>query len=347
MSHLPASGGSPWSFHVIADAVRRLVALFQRRRTFAVLSAVSILMLAPGMRGRLFGTGEGIDRTDLPLESGLLEQAPPARLVLLQAGSRFEGEKPPQGWSHLVIKSIPKLATGDLDTLSEQAFETARRVRPVIVADVRRSSAADDAPFRLNRVSVGLCAPGVDPNTEKVVTPTSIEGTKGPWTAKQRLILAAMSLETSGARLAAATSTFALLRTPVTFLIDGSHQKAEVCYALLVDPQRGRLQTLVWVDHPGSDGQGAAPIVARRIASPVFDSPMDVKAGRILGNIPVTWSFAVREIPPGADIPFSPEITRLLSSTTNDPTRSSEIGRALSADLQSRETGADLARGPE
>ena len=33
------------------------------------------------------------------------------------------------------------LASGDLDTVSSQAFETARRVRPLILADIRRSEA--------------------------------------------------------------------------------------------------------------------------------------------------------------------------------------------------------------
>ena len=71
---------------------------------------------------------------DCPRPPGSL---PAAKLVHLAPGSRIEPEGPPAGWSHLVIKSLPRLATGDLDTVSSQAFETAGRVRLVIVADVQ------------------------------------------------------------------------------------------------------------------------------------------------------------------------------------------------------------------
>ncbi|MGC8640727.1 MAG: hypothetical protein ACP5XB_12720 [Isosphaeraceae bacterium] len=340
------SGGSTWRFNLITDPARWLVALVKRRRTLVLLSALCIFVMAPGMRWRLFDTWDESDRPALPEASPGRPIAPPARLVHLEPGCRFEGSQPPEGWSHLVIKTIPTLSTGDLDTVSAQAFETARRVRPVIVADVRQASPSAGSPFRLDRVGVGLCAPGAEPNTERVVSPTSIEGTKGPWTTKQRLILAAMARETSGAKLVAATSTFALLRTPVTFLISGAHQKIDVCYALLVNPRQGELRTLVWLDHAATDGQNVAPIVARRFASPVFDSPMDVQAGKILGSIPITWSFAIRELPPGVDLTLPPELSTLLTSTTAASARAAEIEQALIAFLQSREADAGLARGP-
>src|SRR6516225_6193911 len=38
------------------------------------------------------------------------------KLVTLQPGLLI-GDKPPQGWSHLVIKSIPRLASGEKDSL--------------------------------------------------------------------------------------------------------------------------------------------------------------------------------------------------------------------------------------
>ena len=345
MIHRFTSGGPTWRCNLITGPARRLVALVQRRRTLALLSALCILVLAPGMRGRLFGTWEETNRQALPGTSPVFEAAPPARLVRLEPGCRIEGTQPPEGWSHLVIKTIPMLSTGDLDTVSAQAFETARRVRPVILADVRQSSAAAESSFRLDRVGVGLCAPGAEPNTERVVSPTSIEGTKGPWTTKQRLILAAMALETSGARLVAATSNFALLRTPVTFLISRTHQKIDVCYALLVNPRQGELQTLVWLDQAATDGQGAAPIIARRFAAPVFDSPMDVKAGKILGSIPVTWSFAIRELPPGVDLTLPPELSTLLATASEASARSAEIEQALITFLRNRGIDADLARG--
>ena len=92
----------------------------------------------------------------------------------------------------------------------------------------------------LHRVGVGLCAPAADGLGDVVVTPTSVEGSKGPWTTKQRLVLAATSLDLARVSLGASTSNLALIRMPVTFLVSGSHRKVSVCYAVLADAQFGR-----------------------------------------------------------------------------------------------------------
>lgn len=53
-----------------------------------------------------------------------------------------------------------------------------------------------------------------------------------------------------------------------------------------------------------------------------------MKAGRILGNIPVTWSFAIRELPPGDDLTLPPELSSLLSTSQETAGRSTEIEQA-------------------
>ena len=154
----------------------------------------ALLLLAPAMRQRLFRPRElAEDRPPVPAAS-IPISAPAAHLVLLAPGGRLDGESPPARWGHLVLKSIPRLATGDLDTVSEQAFETARKVRVAIVAELRRSPSGP-APYILDRVGVGLCAPAEDGSGDVVVSPTSLEGSKRPWTAKQRIVLTAASFE--------------------------------------------------------------------------------------------------------------------------------------------------------
>src|SRR5262245_31073821 len=46
------------------------------------------------------------------------------KLITLQPGLLI-GDKPPQGWSHLVIKSIPRLASGEKDSLPSGSAKTA------------------------------------------------------------------------------------------------------------------------------------------------------------------------------------------------------------------------------
>jgi len=309
------------------DAPRRAIGLFKKRQTLVLLAALSTLMVAPGMRGRLFRAREWTDgvAAGWPISAHL--QSP--GLVQLDPGSRLEGQSAPPGWSHLVIKSIPALTTGDLDTVSPQAFETARRIRPVIVADVRRSGVDTGSTFYLARVGVGLCAPGQDGNGDRVVSPSSLEGTRGSWTAKQRIILTAMSYEVSRIRLAAATPTFSLIRSPNTFLIGGSHRKLDVCYALLVDPRTGNLLTLVCCDDTQDQARGAVETPARLVSAPVFDCPLDVHASRVLGSIPVAWSFAIRELPPGTDLVVPIELASLLMDADEGSGDAAALEQAL------------------
>src|SRR4051794_24783385 len=80
------------------------------------------------------------------------------RLFRLTPGTN-PGPRPPPGWSHLVIKSAPRLASGDLASLPASAAGTATLFHTVIAADVRRS---DDDRFVLARIGVGLAVPGRD-----------------------------------------------------------------------------------------------------------------------------------------------------------------------------------------
>jgi hypothetical protein len=237
----------------------------------------------------------------------------------------------------VVLETVPRLATGDLDTVSAQAHEIARRVRPVILADIRKSPPGRVARYHLARVGVGLCAPGRGPDTRVIVSTSSVEGTDGSWTTKQRLILAAMAVETSRAKLPLAASTFALLKTPVTFLVDGSHRKLDVFYALLVDPSSGSLNTVIWHEAGG----GEDPLPARLPVVNIFDSPMDVKASKVLGSIPVAWSFAVTSFPPGADLRLPGGLVERLRSVADTP------AETLPLEVEFRRLVEAIGRTPE
>jgi hypothetical protein len=151
----------------------------------------------------------------------------------------------------------------------------------------------------------------------------SVEGTEGPWTTKQRLVLTAMSLETSRADLPLRTPTFAILRSPVTFLVGCSHEKLYTYTGLVVDPASGALETVVWLDRPGD---GSEP--ARRAAVQVFDSPMDVKAKKV-ASIPVAWTFAMRELPPGADVELPRDLRDRLTHAGDDAAAAADIEAAF------------------
>jgi hypothetical protein len=310
--------------------------LFKNRRALILLVALLTVMFTSGMRERLFREHELTDGLPVGSPAPTSAHLQPPRLVHLDPGSRLEGQSAPQGWSHLAIKSIPNLASGDLDTVSSQAFETARRLRPVIVADIRRAEPEFGSSYYLARVGVGICAPGQDGVSDRVISPASVEGTRGAWTAKQRIILAAMAYEVSLTHLAAATPTFALVRSPNTFLIGGSHRKVESCQALLVDPHSGKFQVIAWRDDAKSDAGEPAEVPARLLSTPVFDCPQDVHASRLLGT-PVAWSFALRELPPGTDLTLPADLAGSLQATVEGSTDSAALEQALVAIVRDHE----------
>ncbi|MDG3004122.1 hypothetical protein [Paludisphaera mucosa] len=228
-------------------------------------------------------------------------------LSWLPAGTRFRDDRPPADWSDVVLKSTPALTSGDLDTVSKEAFATARRLRLVILADVARKS--DAAPYAIRRLGVGLSAPivGAD-GGDVVVAATNVGDASGSWSTKERIILAAGSRELGRAKLAAATPTFAILRTPTTCLVGARHETLDVLYAVLVEPASGRLR--LFVCKPAA---GGAPSVVRELEAPaIVDGPLHVRAKTFAG-IPISWSFAMIDVPEGAERAIPDELARLIA----------------------------------
>jgi hypothetical protein len=169
-----------------------------------------------------------------------------------------------------------------------------------------------------------------------VISASSVGGTLGSWTAKQRIILTAMTYEVSRTQLAAAAPTFALLRSPNTFLRGGSHRKVESCQALLLDSRSGNLQTIVWFDDAQQDTSSSAAAPARLLSTPVFDCPQDVHATRVLGT-PIAWSFAIRELPPGTDLTLDGGLVAACKAKAMSLSDSAAIEQALIYCINNRE----------
>ena len=85
------------------------------------------------------------------------------RLERLSAATRV-GDTAPEGWSHLVIRSVPRLASGEWRDLPEVGKKTATMFRTVIVADVQPLGI--DKEYILSRVGIAMCVPARDGKSE-------------------------------------------------------------------------------------------------------------------------------------------------------------------------------------
>jgi hypothetical protein len=221
----------------------------------------------------------------------------------LTAATRI-GDAPPEGWNHLVIKSIPRLASGDLQDLPGFAHQTATMFRTVLLADVQPMGL--DKQFILSRVGLGMCVPARDgKNDDIVVASDRLEALGMKLSTVEQTVLDAAEAELAESRIIAFTSTFALLRSPATMVVAGKHHKVDLYYAFCVDPATGRLRVGAWSMWPAHvDKQPPPPFVIELAPRTKYDCAIDVQARKVLGLVPFSYSFAMRKLPPGHQIPI-------------------------------------------
>lgn len=249
-------------------------------------------------------------------------------LVSIETGTPV-GIEAPAGWTHLVVKSTPFVATGDVTSLPAWAAVTAGLFRTVIAAEVTRGPGG----FVLARVGIGLCTP-VAGRGDLVIRSGELRALEVSFGPVERQVLAAGEAELDRGRLAAVTDGFALYRGPVRMPTGRGHREVDLCYGLLVDPRTGELRAVVWSIDPAGD---VPPDRLVALATPaVFDCPLDVRAWRVAGLVPVSWSFAMAELPPGREVAVPAEVGRLM--------RGAAAGRGGAADLE--RALRDLLAGP-
>lgn len=224
------------------------------------------------------------------------------RLVQLTAATRI-GDAPPEGWSHLVIKSVPRLASGDWRELPDIAHKTATMFRTVLLADVKPLGL--DKEFILSRVGLAMCVPARDGrNDDVVIASDRVEALGMRLSTVEQMVLDAAEAELAESRIVAFTSSFALLRSPATMLVSGKHYKVDLYYAFCVEPTTGRLRVGAWSMWPGDRPQPPPPFVVEVAPKTRFDCAIDVQARKVLGVVPYSYSFAMQKLPPGREIPI-------------------------------------------
>jgi len=292
----------------------------------AVLLMVVVTLLARGPRRIGFS---GQPPTNLPAAADL------PRLEIIAPGTRLTGGPPP-GWTHLVVKSIPRLATGDLSTLPASAGSTAGLIRTLVLAEVRGGT--------LLRVGVGLCVP--DRGGEVVVTAGGRDSpvVRLSWIARR--VLARGSRDLAQSRLLARSPTFAVFESPSRLVVDGRHRDVQVRHALLAGPG-GDLGWCVWA--VGADPEPrqlvSAPVVLR--AGSPSDCGLDVAAERVLGAVPVSWSFAMKSLPTGRPLPMNPRLRLRVEADAMTGSEATSLEAELRAALRPAVSRvAPLARRP-
>jgi hypothetical protein len=279
-----------------------------RWRTFAIVGIVGLL-LASG-RSRVVEEPAD-DGTGLP------------QLARLEPGLSIAGAIP-KGWTHRVIRSLPRLASGEVATLPDSAKASATLFRTLILAQVTMGPRG----HALSWVGVGNAVPFG--GREVVITPEGPEDVRASLSTVERIVANAADSELNRGRIVARSPTFALFRTPAKLVIDATHRDVDLYYALLVDPETGVLKTLTWATPAGEP-----PRPRRVVALPpdaTFDCALDVAVTGKVGPLNVSWSFAMADLPEGRRIDVPADAVRSIGEVAagrGEPTTLERILRGL------------------
>jgi hypothetical protein len=220
------------------------------------------------------------------------------QLVLLSPGTRVE-KHPPRGWTDLVIKSMPRIESGDVDSLPSFAESTATLFRSVIFADVRPDPKSERG-FRLARVGLGLCVPA--DGAEVIVSPDTASTPPVSLGFVERQVLEKASAEMVKARLVCRTPTLAVLAAPTELKSGEGHRSVYLFYAILIGSGSERIKTYLWAVAAEPEKRSAPQALTLLPRGLVYPCGLDVSAERLLGTIPVGWAFAMCSLPPGKSV---------------------------------------------
>lgn len=226
------------------------------------------------------------------------------------------GTTAPRGWSHLVIKSLPRIRADQRAGLHDITIEKAAWMFTAFLADVTRES---DGTHTLKRLGLGLGAKGEHGDT--VVTSDTARKSKvstGPFGG---MILDKGYAVQRRAVLPLWSPGFGLLDTPVWFRCDDTNRLVRYRYALLLDRTTGKLDVLMW--SLGADGPGCGRLTeVVKIAPNTIDAAELVVDRRKAGLLfPDDDAFAVDRLPPGVRRPLT-DALRELAGTTSFTTES-------------------------
>jgi len=232
----------------------------------------------------------------------------PRPLALIPPGTVI-GDGPPEGWSHLVIRSHTRVADDSLDKVSDTFARLTALLFTAVVADVRGpADSPHGGPYRLERVATGV---GVEIDGRFVIVTSQTQEELGADLGfLERTALASAEAQIAAARCAARTPTMAVLDFHGIRVIDGRHRDVITRYAVLVHPKTGRLESVLWqfrVPEEEGEPEPTAPLdpMAWLKPSAIDDCPLHIDRDEFMLGVPVKKGFAMQRRPGGErTLPF-------------------------------------------
>lgn len=220
------------------------------------------------------------------------------------------------GYSNVVTLAMPRLATGEIDSLPEYAKQYAGMFHFTALANVKTVNTGDRTDYLLDRFGVGI---SMQINGQLVVvTPKTASELGLNLRMIERGILKGNEKDLSGITQIARTSRMIIFDAPTNMLVDGKHKKQILRYFVWASPASGKIGALVWSLTDTKTNQYTIASNNMQLLPPNYteDRAIHVSKGPLLSNIPTANRFALITIPQGTSVPFSPKMRTVAALRT-------------------------------
>ena len=206
-------------------------------------------------------------------------------------GTRI-ADGPPTGWSHLVIKSVPRCVQGDRDKVPKSHLELAGKFHHSLLVNVGNRE-GQTAPS-LTHIAVGIsCLVG---RREIVVTPETQKQLGAQLGFFERLLLSAMDERQGEVQIVLFSRRMAIVDVPTAVRFGGVNQIMVLRYLLTVDAG-AELRSFVCLLQPSQGGYQLQSTLHELVAGHVEDSQLYVDKSQYTLGMPNELAFAIVKLP--------------------------------------------------
>ena len=268
-----------------------------------------------------------------------LTVAPPETI----APGTVVGESAPAGWSHLVIKSLPRVKPGEVARVpgfpligSDRTVRMVAWMFTVFTADVVKEQHGGRTRHRLRAIGLGLGTNVGGRDTVITVDTAKEFGAEMDW-IKNEVLRTGYRIQ-GQALVPVHGPSFALLDTPVIVRCTGGNRMVRYRYALLADTSTGALDVMLWRLVAPADECGDPTRAVWLEPNCIDAAELVPDLNEFQGAKPSDVAFAVDKFPPHRlEMAFPPALVPLTGKTkfTPDEAAALEAGlRAMTAEIR-------------
>ncbi len=258
-----------------------------------------------------------------------------ARIALIPAGTVISNHAP-AGWTHLIDKSHPKMHYGDVDQVPKPIRALSGMFFTAMLARVSPPDGRANAGYRLDEVAIAMGTKIGAADT--IITPETQKKLGANLGLLPRIALDRGYERFKTVTVAARTSTMAVVDGPAMMVRGGKHRPVVLRYIILVHPQTGDLETLLWAISQDDEGAYEGMISACEWLAPnqVEERLLHVDATEFAFGLITENAMAILHLCKGRmEIGFPPDVKRVAGAARLSQASAQALEKRLWELLQS------------